>query len=122
MRYSITHTYADRVLDSPKFSFYVIEPLGIYYVGGFGVMAKWVDIEDYKQAKTDILAKDAGDIITQLNQEHPEDNRNVAGHILNCPEVESVGVTNVDRLGVDFRVTYKPGRKIVTDEYRIGFR
>ncbi|GMH47461.1 hypothetical protein TrRE_jg10515, partial [Triparma retinervis] len=28
----------------------------------------------------------------------------------------------IDRLGVDFRVTYKPARKIVTDEYRIGFR
>ena len=26
MRYSLTHTYADQVMDSPKFSFYRLEP------------------------------------------------------------------------------------------------
>lgn len=122
MRYSITHAYADRVLDSPKFSFYKVSPTQIYYVGGFGVMSKWVDVTDYKHASSDILSKDASSIIASLNSQHSEDNDNVATSILGCPSVESVRCTSIDRLGVDFRVTYKPGRKVVTDEFRIGFR
>ena len=61
MKYSIAHSYADRVLDSPKFSFYKIFPKQIYFVGGFGVSAKWVDVADYKKAKADILAEEAGE-------------------------------------------------------------
>jgi hypothetical protein len=62
MRYSLTHTYADQVMDSPKFAFYRLLPEKIYYVGGFGVMAKWVDVDDYQDAAPDILAKDASAI------------------------------------------------------------
>mmetsp|Transcript_4478 Transcript_4478/g.9383 ORF Transcript_4478/g.9383 Transcript_4478/m.9383 type:complete len:316 (+) Transcript_4478:251-1198(+) len=42
MRYSISHSYADQVMDSPKFHFYRLVPLKIYYVGGFGVSSTWV--------------------------------------------------------------------------------
>jgi hypothetical protein len=31
----------------------------IYYVGGFGVMVKWVDVHDYQNAAPDVLAKEA---------------------------------------------------------------
>ena len=47
---------------------------------------------------------------------------NVARHVLNCTSVTDVSITNVDRLGVDFRVTYNPAVKVVTDEFRVGFR
>jgi putative heme iron utilization protein len=126
MRYSLTHTYADQVMDSPKFAFYRLVPEKIYFVGGFGVMAKWVDPEDYAAAAPDILAKEASAIVAKLNREHGEDLQNTARHLLRVETpLEDIRVTNVDRLGVDLRVTSQKGsrrNKLQTDEFRIGFR
>mmetsp|Transcript_18152 Transcript_18152/g.39638 ORF Transcript_18152/g.39638 Transcript_18152/m.39638 type:complete len:357 (+) Transcript_18152:23-1093(+) len=124
MRYSITHTYADQVMDSPRFDFYRLEPTRVHFVGGFGVLAKWVPVDEYKEATPDILAKDAPDIISKLNREHTDDLALTAAHLLDCQDVERIRVTAVDRLGVDIRVTKKGPRvnKLVTDEFRIGFR
>jgi putative heme iron utilization protein len=125
MRYSLTHTYADQVMDSPKFGFYRLLPEKIYYVGGFGVMAKWVDVDDYQAAAPDILAKDASLIVTKLNREFKEDLEGMARHLLNVEKLEDIRATNVDRLGMDVRVTRQQGtrrNKLLTDEFRIGFR
>ncbi len=126
MRYSITHVYADQVMDSPKFAFYRLVPEKIYYVGGFGVMAKWVNVEDYKDAAPDILAKEANDIVTKLNRDYMTDLELTAMHLLGVSsEIEDIRVTNVDRLGMDVRVTCRQGtrrNKLSTDEFRIGFR
>jgi hypothetical protein len=52
----------------------------------------------------------------------------MARQILGIPtssELERIVVTNVDRLGMDVRVTCQMGsrrNKLVTDEFRIGFR
>lgn len=124
MRYSITHTYADQVMDSPRFDFYRLEPTRVHFVGGFGVLAKWVPVDEYKEATPDILAKEAPDIISKLNREHTDDLALTAAHLLDCQDVERIRVTAVDRLGVDIRVTKQGPRvnKLVTDEFRIGFR
>jgi len=126
MRYSLTHAYADQVMDSPKFAFYRLIPEKIYYVGGFGVLAKWVDVEDYKTAAPDILAREANDIVKKLNREYMEDLQLMARHLLGVStEIEEIRVTNVDRLGMDVRVTCQQGtrrNKLSTDEFRIGFR
>ncbi|KAG7368958.1 pyridoxamine 5'-phosphate oxidase [Nitzschia inconspicua] len=125
MRYSLTHTYADQVMDSPKFAFYRLLPEKIYYVGGFGVMAKWVDVDDYKVAAPDILAKDASSIVKKLNREFKSDLEGMARHLLNVEKLEDIRVTNVDRLGMDVRVTRQQGtrrNKLSTDEFRVGFR
>jgi len=125
MRYSITHVYADQVMDSPKFAFYRLLPEKIYYVGGFGVMAKWVDVEDYRQAAPDILAKEANEIVSKLNREFQSDLELTAKHLLNMENVQNIRVTNVDRLGMDIRVTVQQGtrrNKLSTDEFRVGFR
>mmetsp|Transcript_12125 Transcript_12125/g.22702 ORF Transcript_12125/g.22702 Transcript_12125/m.22702 type:complete len:353 (+) Transcript_12125:137-1195(+) len=124
MRYSISHAYADQVMDSPKFAFYRIKPEKVYFVGGFGVLAKWVPVEEYKNAAADILAMEASDIVSKLNREHTEDLQLTATHLLGCTEIEKIRVTNVDRLGLDIRVTTKGKRKnkLTTDEFRIGFR
>lgn len=126
MRYSITHSYADQVMDSPKFAFYRLTPIKIYFVGGFGVLAKWVDIEEYKHAKADILAKEAGDIVSRINREHADDLKMTAMHLLEVgTAIETIRVTNVDRLGMDIRVTTQKGarrNKLITDEFRVGFR
>lgn len=125
MRYSITHVYADQVMDSPKFAFYRLIPQKIYYVGGFGVMSKWVDVEDYKNASPDILSTEANLIVKKLNREFREDLEGMANNLLEVDMLEDIRVTNVDRLGMDVRVTRQHEtrrNKLMTDEYRIGFR
>lgn len=126
MRYSLTHAYADQVMDSPKFSFYRLIPSKIYFVGGFGVLAKWVEPGDYHLAAPDILARDAADIVSRINRDHGEDLRLTAQHMLQVEnQIEKVRLTNVDRLGMDIRVTSQMGtrrNKLQTDEFRIGFR
>mmetsp|Transcript_19644 Transcript_19644/g.48885 ORF Transcript_19644/g.48885 Transcript_19644/m.48885 type:complete len:376 (+) Transcript_19644:223-1350(+) len=127
MRYSLTHVYADQVMDSPKFAFYRLIPEKIYFVGGFGVMAKWVDIEDYKDATPDILSQDANLIVKKLNREFKDDLEGMAHQLLEVADekLEDIRVTNVDRLGMDVRVTRQHEtrrNKLMTDEYRIGFR
>ncbi len=125
MRYSITHAYADQVMDSPRFAFYRINPLKVYFVGGFGVLAKWVPVDEYKHAASDILAKEAVSIVSRLNRDHGSDLLLTAEHLLGCEEVERIRVTSIDRLGMDIRVTTKGKRlrnKLNTDEFRIGFR
>lgn len=124
MRYSITHAYADQVMDSPKFAFYRIKPAKVYFVGGFGVLAKWVPVEEYKEAAADILSKEAADIVSRLNRDNSNDLSLTATHLLGCGlDIERVRVTSVDRLGMDIRVTTMGRRKkLNTDEFRIGFR
>ena len=126
MRYSITHAYADQVMDSPKFAFYRLVPTKIYFVGGFGVLAKWVEVNEYKEAAPDILAKEADSIVQRINREHADDLILTANHLLDVnTEIERIRVTNVDRLGMDIRVTSQKGarrNKLITDEFRVGFR
>lgn len=126
MRYSITHAYADQVMDSPKFAFYRLVPSKIYFVGGFGVLAKWVEVNEYKEAAPDILAKEADSIVRRINREHSDDLRLTANHLLDVnTEIERIRVTNIDRLGMDIRVTSQKGarrNKLITDEFRVGFR
>lgn len=124
MRYSLTHAYADQVMDSPKFAFYRIQASKVYFVGGFGVLAKWVSLHEYKTAEPDILAKEAGYIVSKLNREYTDDLFLTAEHLMGCKDIENIRVTNVDRLGLDVRVTTAAKRKnkLITDEFRIGFR
>lgn len=125
MRYSLTHTYADQVMESPKFAFYRLDPEMIYFVGGFGVSSKWVDVEEYKDANPDILAKEAAEIVQRINRDHGDDLMLTAKHILDLPEAQKARATGVDRLGMDVRVTTPMGtrrNKLQTDEFRIGFR
>jgi hypothetical protein len=124
MKYSLTHVYADQVMDSPKFAFYRIQASKVYFVGGFGVLAKWVSLDEYKTAEPDILAKEAGYIVSKLNREYTDDLFLTAEHLMGCQEIENIRVTNVDRLGMDIRVTTAAKRKnkLITDEFRIGFR
>jgi len=125
MKYSLTHAYADQVMDSSRFSFYRLLPQRIYFVGGFGVSSKWVDIDAYQNASSDILAVEAPAIVERLNREHGEDLSYTAQYVLDLPNAKKIQVTNVDRLGMDLRVTCPLGsrrNKLQTDEFRIGFR
>merc|ERR1712157_303539 len=72
LRYSLKHAYADRVMDSPKFHFYRLIPTKIFFVGGFGVTASWVPVDEYRTATPDILSVDSSSIIAKLNHDHVE--------------------------------------------------
>lgn len=123
MKYSISHSYADQVMDSPKFAFYRLVPEKIYFVGGFGVMAEWVPVEDYKMARADVLARETAEIVARLNRDHRDDLELLATHLLGIEDLEFVRLTGLDRLGMDVRVTKRVSRKkLITDEFRIGFR
>eukprot|EP00571_Detonula_confervacea_P016313 CAMPEP_0172298972 /NCGR_PEP_ID=MMETSP1058-20130122/1375_1 /TAXON_ID=83371 /ORGANISM="Detonula confervacea, Strain CCMP 353" /LENGTH=371 /DNA_ID=CAMNT_0013008267 /DNA_START=209 /DNA_END=1324 /DNA_ORIENTATION=+ len=125
MRYGIAHSYADQVMDSPRFQFYRLTPTKVYFVGGFGVSSEWVPPQEYKDSAPDILAKDASSIVDRLNRDHAEDLMLTATEILDAKEVEKVRVTGMDRLGMDLRVTCRVPRrknKLLTNEYRVGFR
>lgn len=123
LRYSLTHAYADRVMDSPKFHFYRLRPSKIFFVSGFGVTSSWVSVDEYRSASPDILAREASDIILKLNREHTEDLTFVGSHLLALVNVQDIQVTNVDRLGLDLRVTRQQSRmKLITEEFRLGFR
>ncbi len=126
MRYSLTHTYADQVMGSPKFAFYRLIPQKIYFVGGFGVLAKWIKPEDYRKATPDILAIAAMEIAERLHRDYQDDLRLTAQQLLNIDsEIVQLRVTNVDRLGFDLRVTAQQKsrrNKLQTDEFRLGFR
>jgi hypothetical protein len=89
-------------------------------------LAKWVEPEDYKLAAPDILAKQAPEIVERINRDHGADLQLTAQHLLGVdPPLVKIRVTNVDRLGLDIRVTSQRGsrrNKLQTDEFRIGFR
>jgi heme iron utilization protein len=58
-------------VDFEDFSFYRMDVLDVYYVGGFGVMG-WVQASDYTQAQPDPLVDAAAGIIEHMNADHKE--------------------------------------------------
>lgn len=118
LAFTLTHTYALQIADSPKFSFMRIKPDKIYFSGGFGVMATWVDVEAYQTARPDVLANEVPMMLSRINVDKQAELYLLCKHFLGLPEVDVVRIQAIDRLGVDLRVTAGE----FTDEYRIGFR
>src|ERR1700683_263545 len=58
-------------VDFDDFSFYRMDVVDVYYVGGFGVMG-WVPATDYNRAQPDPLADAAGGIIEHMNTDHKD--------------------------------------------------
>ncbi len=116
--YSIVHSYSERLVESPKFSFCKLQPEKVYFVGGFGVLSKWIPVDEYEAAVPDMMAHEMSRIVSRINNEHEPELRLMCRHFLGAQEVDQVTATTVDRLGIDLRVTSGE----LTDEYRIGFR
>jgi heme iron utilization protein len=113
--YLARHDNSRSWVDFDDFSFYRLQPLDIYYVGGFGVMG-WVSADDYRQAKPDPLAEAAPGILAHMNADH------VAAMILLARthagyEATEAAMTSVDRLGFFLRLRTAEGMKGV----RINF-
>jgi putative heme iron utilization protein len=113
--YLARHENSRSWVDFEDFGFYRLQPIDIYYVGGFGVMG-WVSADDYKLAQPDPLAEAAPGILAHMNADH------VPAMILLAKtyagfEATEATMTAVDRLGYFLRLRTAEGIKGV----RISF-
>src|ERR1700747_3098529 len=114
-RYLARHENSRYWVDFSDFSFFRLEPVDIYYVGGFGVMG-WVEATEYQDAAPDPLAGSAPGILAHMNADHVDSMillvRSHAGI-----EATEATMTSVDRLGFTLRLKTNEGMKGV----RINF-
>jgi heme iron utilization protein len=96
-------------VDFEDFSFYRMEVIDVYYVGGFGVMG-WVQAPDYAQARPDPLADSATGIIDHMNADHKDALVLLARTFANI-ESQEAAMTAVDRLGFHVRMKTQDGMK-----------
>jgi putative heme iron utilization protein len=107
--YLARHENSRYWVDFKDFSFFRLQPIDVYYVGGFGVMG-WVDAGDYERATPDPLAEAATGILEHMNADH------VAAMILLARshaqlEATEATMTSVDRLGFSLRLKTAAGMK-----------
>jgi len=96
-------------VDFEDFSFYRMDVVDVYYVGGFGVMG-WVQASEYDRAQPDPLADSAAAIIEHMNADH-KDALALLARSLAGIEAEEAAMTAVDRLGFHARLKTQDGMK-----------
>ena len=110
--YLQAHPNSHYWVDFTDFAFFRLEPIDVYYVGGFGVMG-WVTAPDYAAASPDPLAAASQGILDHMNADHQDSllllARASAG--LEGSSPVSAKMTSVDRLGFQVRVETAAGVK-----------
>jgi putative heme iron utilization protein len=112
---SVREQYLDRHensrywVDFSDFSFFRLEPVDLYYVGGFGVMG-WVEAGDYEHAAPDPLANAAPGILAHMNADHVDAMILLASAHAEI-EANEATMTSVDRLGFSLKLKTKDGVK-----------
>jgi heme iron utilization protein len=99
------HANSKYWVDFEDFSFYRMEVVDVYYVGGFGVMG-WVSASDYDRSQRDPLADSMAEIIQHMNADHKDALVMLARTFAHIDSTEAT-MTAVDRLG--FHVRLKTG-------------
>jgi heme iron utilization protein len=94
-------------VDFEDFSFYRMDVVDIYYVGGFGVMG-WVSASDYERSQPDPLADSMSGIIQHMNADHSDALVLLARKFAGI-ESQEASMTAVDRLGFHVRVKTQDG-------------
>jgi len=89
-------------VDYEDFSFYRMEVIDVYYVGGFGVMG-WIPAPEYERARPDPLAGAAAEILGHMNTDHREALVQLAREFADI-EAQEAAMTSVDRLGFHLRL------------------
>jgi putative heme iron utilization protein len=107
--YLKAHPNSHYWVDFTDFAFYRLEPVDVYYVGGFGVMG-WVTAPDYAAASPDPLANAAQGILDHMNADHA-DALVLLAKVHAKLEAEAATMTSVDRLGFHVRVQTAAGIK-----------
>jgi putative heme iron utilization protein len=101
--------YADSKywVDFSDFSFYRMDVVDVYYVGGFGVMG-WVSASEYDRSQPDPLADSTADIIQHMNADHGDALVLLARKFAGLESQEAT-MTAVDRLGFHARLKTQDG-------------
>jgi putative heme iron utilization protein len=94
-------------VDFEDFSFYRMEVVDIYYVGGFGVMG-WVSASEYDRSQPDPLADSMAEIIQHMNADHKDALVLLAREFARIESQEAT-MTAVDRLGFHVRLKTQDG-------------
>ena len=96
-------------VDFEDFSFYRMEAIDVYYVGGFGVMG-WVTALEYGRAEPDPLADAAAEIVRHMNADHKDALILLARVFAGMDSLEAA-MTAVDRLGFSVRLKTQEGMR-----------
>jgi putative heme iron utilization protein len=113
--YLARHENAKYYVDFADFSFWRLNPVDLYFVGGFGVMG-WVKNSDFEHAAPDPLAEAASGILEHMNKDHTPAMIDIARHEKGVVASEAK-MTAVDRLGFHLRLKTPERVRSV----RIGF-
>jgi heme iron utilization protein len=109
------HANSKYWVDFEDFSFYRMDVIDVYYVGGFGVMG-WVSASDYDRSRPDPLADSMAGIIQHMNTDHKDALVLLARKFAHIESTEAT-MTAVDRLGFQVRLKTPDGMRGA----RIGF-
>ena len=96
-------------VDFEDFSFYRMDVVDVYYVGGFGVMG-WISATEYVRAQPDPLANFATGILQHMNTDHADSLIRLARAFAGI-ESEEAAMTSVDRLGFHVRLKTPDGMR-----------
>jgi putative heme iron utilization protein len=107
--YLARHENAKYWVDFDDFSFWRMEPVDVYYVGGFGVMG-WVAAAEYASAEADPLAGAAAEITGHMNADHASSLVVLAQKYAGIEATEAA-MTSVDRLGFTVRLKTPEGMR-----------
>jgi putative heme iron utilization protein len=108
-QYLARHENSRYWVDFTDFSFFRLQPIDLYYVGGFGVMG-WVEAGDYEHAAPDPLAETAPGILAHMNTDHVDSMILLARSYAEMEAAEA-SMTSVDRLGFSLRLKTDEGIK-----------
>ena len=101
------HANSKYWVDFEDFSFYRMNVVDVYYVGGFGVMG-WVSDSEYDRSQPDPLADSMAEIIQHMNADHKDALVLLARTFARIESTEAM-MTAVDRLGFQVRVKTQDG-------------
>ena len=96
-------------VDFDDFSFFAMDVVDVYYIGGFGVMG-WITAQEYSQAQPDPLADAAAGILQHMNADH-KDALILLARVHAGIEAQEAVMTSVDRLGFHVRMKTEEGMK-----------
>jgi len=96
-------------VDFEDFSFYRMDVVDVYYVGGFGVMG-WVSASEYDDSQPDPLADSMAEIIQHMNADHKDALVSLARKFARVESTEAT-MTAIDRLGFHVRLKTRDGMR-----------
>jgi heme iron utilization protein len=108
-RYLARHANSKYWVDFEDFSFYHMDVIDVYYVGGFGVMG-WLSASDYDRGQPDPLADSMAEIIQHMNADHRDALVMLARTFAHIDSAEAT-MTAVDRLGFHVRLKTAEGMR-----------